>query len=278
MPPDIDLTRGGYGGDDIEEGFKWFTGEHMEYWWHFREVLRPEQQKSDKKHWHRLDGHSLTDDDWKTLIALSMTNYAVYTGISEALAFFEQMSNELYRTTFNASRVFEVRRAWKAMYSSLYGSFTALSNVICMVVGKKTVFKNAAGNRNYDPGDAKEVVQAIPAILKPFGDCQQRLEIRNQLDHYWLIWHGIEQGQFFIDRNFSQKAHLVIDPANDAQVDLDAYEKARYDLTSCASKFNLIYKEMAITGGSLDAYFTHNGWYIDYSEFGEPHNGKRPSP
>lgn len=125
-----------------------------------------------------------------------MTNYAVYTGLVEAVGFYEQLRNELYRTTFASWRVFEVRRAWKAMYSSLYSSFTALSNVICMVVGKKPIFKNTAGNRNYDPGDAKGVVQAIPAILTPFGDCQQRLEIRNQLDHYWLIWHSIEQGPF----------------------------------------------------------------------------------
>ncbi|NUQ05082.1 MAG: hypothetical protein HUU31_14450 [Anaerolineae bacterium] len=277
MPPDIDLTRGGYGGDIVEEMFKPFTAQYMDYWWHFREVLRPGQERGNP-HWHRIDGNSLTDDDWKPLIALSMTNYAVYTGLAEALGFFEQMRNELYRTTFTGWRVFEVRRAWKAMYSSLYSSFTALSNVICMVVGKKPIFKNAAGNRNYDPGDAKGVVQTIPAILTPFGDCQQRLEIRNQLDHYWLIWHGIEQGQFFIDRNFSQKAHLVIDPANDAQVDLDAYKKAQDDLINCASNFNLIYKEMAITGGYLDAYFAHNGWYVEYSDYGKPHNQMRPKP
>ena len=278
MPPDIDLTRGGYGGDDIEEGFKWFTGEHMEYWWHFREVLRPEQQKSDKKHWHRLDGHSLTDDDWKTLIALSMTNYAVYTGISEALAFFEQMSNELYRTTFNASRVFEVRRAWKAMYSSLYGSFTALSNVICMVIGKKTVFKNGLSNRNYDPGDAKSILKAMPSILTPFQDCQHRLEIRNQLDHYWIIWHNIGQGQFYIDGNFTRKAHLVIDPDKEVKINVDAFKKAHDDLMSCAINFNLIYKEMAVTDGYLDRYFEHNKLYVEYSDYGLPHNMKRPQP
>lgn len=277
MPPDIDLAKGGYGGDIVEEMFKPFTAQYMDYWWHFREVLRPGQEKKNP-HWHRVDNNPLTDDDWKPLIALSMTNYAVYTGIAEALGFFEQMMTELRRTTFDGWRLFEVRRSWKAMYSSLYSSFTALSNIICMVVGKKPVFKNASGSRNYDPGDAKGIVETIPIILDPFEACQQRLEIRNQLDHYWLIWHHIAQGQFLIDRNFTRKTHLVLDPHKDAQVDLDAYQKARDDLIGCASDFNLIYKEMAVEGGYLDAYFKYNGWYVEYSDYGPPHNHKRPQP
>jgi hypothetical protein len=245
-------------------------------------VLRSGQKKG-HPYWLRCDGNSLTDNDWEQLIALSMTNYAVYTGLAEAVSFREQMRNELDRTTFDGWRVFEVRRAWKAMYSSLYSSFTALSNVICIVVGKQPVFKsknvkNSNSKRNYDPGDAKSAVQTIPAVLTPFEDCQNRLEIRNQLDHYWLIWHCIEQGQFVIDRNFTRKAHLVIDPAKEAHVDLDAFAKATEDLFTCASNFNRIYKEMAISGGYLDAYLDHHGWYVDYSDFGKPHNGKRPVP
>ena len=277
MTTDIDLTKGGYGGDVVEEMFKPFTAQYMEYYWHFREVLIPKQQKGDTQ-WRRLDGKPLTDDDWKPLIALSMTNYAVYTGMAEALGFYEQMTDELHRTTFEGWRVFEVRRAWKAMYSSLYSSFTALSNVICMVVGRKPVFKNVSGTRNYDPGDANEILKPFPAMLAPFQDSQQRLEIRNQLDHYWLIWHKIVQGQFLIDSNFTQKAHLVIDPKKDAKVDLDAYQKAHDDLLACATNFNLIYKELAITDGHLDTYIEHNKWRIDYSDYGTPHDHERPLP
>jgi hypothetical protein len=274
---DIDFSKGGYGGDDIEEMFKPFTTRYMEYWWHFREVLRPGQEQGNP-HWSRMGGTPLSDEDWRELIGLSMTNYAVYTGMAEAVSFLEQMRFELIRTTHAAGRLFEVRRTWKAFYSSLYGSFTALSNVICMVIGQKKLFKNTSGTRNYDPGDAHSVLQGIPALETAFGNCLARLEIRNQLDHYWIIWHGVAQGRFVIDRNFTRKAYLVIDPRNEAIVDLDALQKAADDLLGCAIDFNTLFEAMAVSGGYLDQYLAANKWHINYLDYGVPHNGKRPVP
>ena len=46
MGTEIDFSKGGYKGDPIEEAFKEFTSDKMEFWWHFRELLRPSHAPS----------------------------------------------------------------------------------------------------------------------------------------------------------------------------------------------------------------------------------------
>jgi len=282
MPPDIDLTRGGYGGDDIEEGFKWFTGEHMEYWWHFREVLRATDRKS-TAHWRMIKGLVMSDDDHRKLIAVSQLNYAVYTGIAEALSFYDDL-----RLNAANGNIFYTRRAWKSLYSSLYGSFNAFCNLVYVIVFNKSPFGDKPTEPwNQTPGmviaQAKKCNKA--SIVDVIERCQDRLQIRNHLDHWWTIWTGfIQDGQtgkldFKLDHNF-KKGYILLEA--ELEVDwskaFDAVQRALDEITGCADDFNSIYKEMARTGGALDKYLTDNAWEIDYSEFGEPHNGKRPSP
>lgn len=276
--PEIDLFQGGYSGDVIEDLYKPFTGLNMEYWWHFREVLRSGQFKG-HPYWRRKDNAPLEESDWENLIALSLTHYAVYTGIAEAIAFFEILSYELNRTTFPPIRLHEVSRNWKAMYSSLYSSFTAFSNVVCIVVGQKDIFKSSNKSRNYDPGDAKAILKSTNelALIQVFESCLTSLEIRNQLDHYWLIYRDIDLGRFNIDEDFKKKGHLVTDRSQ-IKVTINAYEKASVDLMDCMKSFNIIYKAIAKEDGYLDRYLKVKGYAIDYSDYGPPHNGKRPQP
>lgn len=280
MAPEIDLTRGGYGGDVVEETFKPFTATNMEYWWHFREVLLASTDK-DTAYWRRVDGQPMSDDEHRELIALSLTNYAVYTNFADGLAFFEELSFELSRFTAEASRLANVRRAWKAMYSSLYSSLNALSNIVCVVVAHKPRFEIKPSGEvwNYTPRRAHNLMQSrgFNTIAVPLKRCIDRMVIRDQLDHYGLIWHSITRGNFFIDSNFT-KGSIPVSPANEVKIDLNAYEIAHEDLLGCARDFNLVYKELSVTDGYLDKYLQKNGWEIDYSSFGEPHNQKRPLP
>jgi hypothetical protein len=283
MGQDIDFTQGGYGGDAIEETFKPFTQQHMEYWWQFREVLRAPQAKPNPNQncvWWKIGHNSLSDNEWTDLIAISLTHYAVYTNIADAISFFNILGNELNRNVAGGERLIHVRRTWKAIYSSLYSSLTALSNLISVIVTQKprVQFRPNGEAWNYTPRPTRDLVQGrgLNQIADPLKRCIDRMVIRDHLDHYGLMWCSLGQNHFFIDSNIV-KGQVVIDPSS-VKYDLDAIKRAEDDLVGCAQDFNLIYKEMASTGGYLDTYLQSRGWIIDYSDFGPPHNGQRPKP
>jgi hypothetical protein len=278
MDTEIDFTKGGYQGDVVEETFKSFTIPHMPFWWHFREVLRASDRASNL--WKKPDGLPLSDDEQRELVALSLLNYAVYTGMAEAIASFDQMGCELSRTTVPTWRLFEVRRLWKAMYSSLYTSFNALCNIVCVVVGQKSPFGSDPKRVwNYTPKQAHDLVngKGFKELTEPIGRCRERLEIRDHLDHYWTIWHVIIQGYFLIDENFT-KGYVPIHPENEVSTRIDAYDLASKHILGLAQDFNLIYRALAARGGFLDQYLTAKNWAVDYSDYGPPHNGQRPLP
>lgn len=278
MKLEIDFTRGGYRGDVVEETFKGFSAQHMPSWWHFREVLRASHAAS--PWWKKTDGTAISDNEQRELVALSLLHYAVYTGMAEAVAFLEQMGSELSRTTVPGWRLFEVRRVWKAMYSSLYTNFNALSNIVYVVVGQKPVLRKKAGKVwNYSPKDALNLVEGreLKDLLKPLRRCDDRLEIRHHLDHYWLIWHSIVRGKFLLDKNF-KKGYVPIHPEAEVSAEIDAHQLAIEHVLGCATDSDQIYGELATKGGYLDQYVSAKGWKIDYSDYGPPHNGQRPLP
>jgi len=255
-----------------------FTVLHMPFWWHFREVLRASDRAS--QHWKKSDDTPLSDDAQRELVALSLLNYAVYTGIAEAIASFDQIGYELARTMVPTWRLFEVRRLWKALYSSLYTSFNALCNIVCVIVGPRSPFgENPKCIWNYTPKCAYNLVngRAIKELAGPIDRCKDRLEIRDHLDHYWTIWHTISQGTFLLDENFT-KGYVPIHPETEVSTTVDAYQLAREHIVEAAEDFNLIYRESAVKGGYLDQYLSARGWRIDYTDYGPPHNGQRPQP
>lgn len=272
----IDFTKGGYKGDVVEETFKHFSVRYMQFWWHFREVLRAQPAAS--AWWKKQDGTGLSGEEQRELIALSFLNYGVYTGMADAHAFFEQMGFELSRTMLDNWRQVEVGRAWRAMYSSLYRSFNALCNIVCVVVGQKSPFGEKQGEVwNYTPKDALNLINSkgIKEIAEPLGRCSERLKIRNHLDHWWLIWHSMRRGEFLLDSAF-EKGYVPIDPKAEVKLKVDAHKRAHEDVVNSAKDFDLIYRELAIEGGYLDQYLSAKGWKIDYKD--SPHNGQRPLP
>ncbi len=270
MPPDIDFTKGGYGGDPIEEMFKPYTSQHLEYWWQFREVLIAAPDKHNP-FWKRIDGNPLSDEEYRELIAVSLMNYAVYTGLGEALWFHMELKQ------FAPLRdEFAARRCWKALYSSLYSSFTALCYLVYVVVCQKTPFrrKKKSGELwSYGPGETVTAMKAKgkAVICDALEKSMDRLEIRNHLDHYWTIWNGFSNGTFTMDRNF-EKGYIAVDPANDVKTDVDAVKRADEDILYCTQQFDIVYKEMAKQGGHLDDYLKHRGWYVAHP------SGQRPTP
>ena len=307
----IDFSKGGYRGDEVEEDFKPFTTQHMPFWWHFREVLRASDGVS--AHWRTSNGSPLLDDGQRVLVALSLLNYAVYTAMAEALAFLSEMQDELrpvgpagptsgsgfrlldgslstgtcstYKqghpngsVEWAGGQLFQVRKAWKALYSSLYTSFNALSNIVCVLVGKKPVFRGTLTVRNYTPSAALKLVEGDYASLAdPLHRCDRRMEIRHHLDHYWLIWHTISHGKLLFDSDFA-KGRLVLRPGVELALAIDAYQRALEDIQGSARDFNLVYQELAVRNGFLDQYLQSQGWQIDYSDYGLPHGGQRPRP
>ncbi|MFH1252058.1 MAG: hypothetical protein V1715_13305 [bacterium] len=274
----IEFTKGGYKGDMVEETFKPFTTHYMPFWWHFREVLRASDRAS--SHWGKNDGSPLKDNEQKELVAVSLLNYAVYTGLAEGKSFFEQMGSELSRTMVPTWRWFIVKMLWKAMYSSFYTSYNALCNLIYVIVSQKSPFgENPLKTWNYTPKQTINLIdgRGIKELSKPIVRCRDRLEIRDHLDHYWIIWHKIDQGQFLIDKNF-KKGYAPIYPEKEVSATDDAYKLASEHLVGLAEDFNIIYHAISIKGGFLDKYLIDKNWKIDYSDYGRPHNGKRPHP
>jgi len=273
MSGDIDFTQGGYNGGDDENFFKWFTIPHMEYWWYFREVLWASQFVA--PYWQRVDGTMLSDEEQKELIAISMLNYAVQTGLVEALVSFDQMQAELHRIV-SPTRILEVRRLWKATYSSLYTGFNSLCNIVYVLVEQTSVWKKNTPNfvMNYTPNDAiKSVDGKHPNLIEPLRRCNSRLEIRSHLDHYWTIWVNIQHGVFMMDENF-KKGYLAIRP-EDVSTKVDALQRTYEDIIEIAKDCNLVYRELAVLGGFLDQYLAAKGWLVDYTNY-QPHGGQRP--
>lgn len=274
----IDFSKGGYQGDVIEEAFKDFTTIQIPYWWHFREVLRSSDR--DSPYWQRNDGQPLAQEDKKALIVLSQLNYSVYVEIASALSFLEQTKQALILSLPSQQRIFEVRKLWKATYSCLYASFNALSNIIYILIKPAPPFKIRGGKLwNYTPLEALGLVngRGLNSLHKVLGQCNDRLEIRNQLDHYWTIWQYISQGQFLIDENF-KKGYVPLDPFAEVSIKTDAITLTNEHITENVADYNLIYQELSVSGGYLDHYLSTNGWKIEYTDYGPPHNGQRPLP
>lgn len=272
MPPDIDLTRGGYGGEVVEELYKPITSDHLEYWWQFREVLRASHLPHSR--WKRIDGNPLTDPEKEELVALSLTNYAVMAGITEALSFKDQISTALTAEYADQDlRKFDIRKNWKALYSSLYSAVVATSNIIRIVCKQEA----AVTPRNWNLGQAKNYANAHEAqFVQPLSDCEQRLEIRSHLDHYWTIWTKVKKGSFLFDSNFS-KGYVPIDRTS-MNYQVDGLQRANDDILACIDNINAIYKPIATVGGYLDDYLQQRQLAVDYTDFGFPHNGQRPRP
>lgn len=310
--PTIDFTKGGYRGDPVEEAFKPFTAKHLPFWWHFREVLRASDRASG--HWKASDGSALSDAEQRELVAVSLLNYAVYTALAEAISFVQEMEDELglpppveptsgsgfFRVDGTLStgtsstyqqglpvegaeppgrQLFEVRKAWRAAYSSLYTSFNALCNIICVVVGDKPVLKSEQPVWNYTPKNAINLVsgRGLPSLLDPLKQCRNRMEIRDHLDHYWVIWGTIVGGKLLFDKDFS-KGRVPIHPRTEVSADIDAVQRAFDDIEDTAQDFNLVYRQLAVRDGFLDQHLRSKGWQIDYSNYGPPHGGQRPLP
>lgn len=274
----IDFSQGGYGGDAIEEMFKPFSREHIPFWWHFREVLRASHEA--KLHWQNSNGSPLSNDECKELVAISLLNYQVYTCLMEALSFYEQLVHEVNRHNSPASRFFEVRKNWKAAYSSLYSSFTALCNLMMVVVCKQPIYDPQKDYRaNYGPGKTiKFLHKAGHLRLHSIANsCQVLLEVRSHLDHYWVIWQHISQGSFLMDENF-EKGYVVTNPSSTVATSIDAVKRLREEVLAFASAYNEIYIALSEEHGFLDRYLAAKGWKVDYSDFGTPHNGERPKP
>jgi hypothetical protein len=274
MMGDIDFSKGGYQGGFDEELFKFFTQSYMEYWWFFREVLRASDRVA--QYWKYSSGKLLRDDDQKELVGLSLQNYAVHTGIAEALTYFDEMVSELNRI-LSPMRRFEVRRLWKATYSSLYTSFNALCNIVYVLGNQVSVFGKKKGKIwNYTPAEVLDFTRKsnLVNIYTALENVKQSLVIRDHLDHYWTIWVSIDQGQFLMDSNFTAKGHLLLYPEKELQASEDALNRAHKDIIEIASQYNIVYRELCIPGtGLLDNYLQHKNWIIDYSNY-QPHNGR----
>lgn len=272
----IDFSKGGYQGDTVEEMFKGFTEIHMPYYWYFREVLRASDRR--KEHWQKITGGLLTEEETNDLVAISMIMYHVYTCLGEAISFTQTLEYELNKFTFNPTRHFEVKKNWKAAYSSLYTSVTSISNLVLIVEGQKLLYEYYPDGtpKNYSPGNA---VTFFKSRNKLFSDiiknCQDRLEIRNHLDHYWTIWTGIGQGVFKFDKDFS-KGYVVTRPPTGGQSGIDARSKLNEDIVNTAKDLDTLFLELSRPGGSLDKYLNTKGIVIHYSDYGVPHNGQRP--
>lgn len=272
----IDFSKGGYRGDDVEQMFKGFTAIHMPHYWYFREILRASDRR--KEHWQKITGGPVNEEEAKDLVAISMIMYHVYTCLGEAISFTQTLEYELNKFTLNSTRHFEVKKNWKAAYSSLYTSVTSISNLLLIVEGQKLLYEYYPDGtpKNYSPGNA---VTFFKSRSKLFSDiiknCQDRLEIRNHLDHYWTIWTGIGQGVFKFDKDFS-KGYVVTSPPAGGQSGIDARIKLNEDIVNTAKDLDTLFLELWRPGGSLDKYLNTKGIVIDYSDYGAPHNGGRP--
>lgn len=278
---DINFSTG-YKGDIVEEYFKPFSSQYMEYWWHFREILQASDRFS--AIWKTCGNNApLSDEDQQQLIGISMLNYTVYLAVVEALTFYDDMNIELHRF-LSPFRGFIIRKLWKATYSSLYTAFNALSNIVHIVVYKQSVTKiNSKGEISTQTagsivnklrGDADTNLQQLGDLLKK---CQDNLEIRTQLDHFWTMWMRLQQGEFLIDKDY-KKGQIIVYPDVEAQLKDDALKLTYNHIIELVTTFNEIYRDLASKGGYLDKYFDDRNWYVDYGNFGFYDEQRRPLP
>ncbi|VTR91558.1 unnamed protein product [Gemmata massiliana] len=280
MHTPVDLTRGGYKGDTTEEAFKSDTSKALSYWWHFREVLRASHTRN--PNWVRLDGTPLDDEGQQKLVALSLLNYAAYTGFAGAIAARDGLVSMLNGPRESHLRLpFELRRRWKEAYGSLYSSFAALLNLVCilsepsqpLIKGDKVTtynfddrVKNSLTTKGGGLARARIALEQVHACL----------EIRTQLDHYWLIWTELRPEGLFMDGSFGKKGHIPLDGPSSCNVNVVA--RLSQDINATAGNFDSVYRELAVTDGYLDQLFTKNNWQVRYDDYGLPHNGARPRP
>ncbi len=269
----IDFSKGGYKGDEIEEMFEEFTKQHMPHYWYFREVLRANVQQSDW--WKKKSGVPLTEEESKELIIISFLMYHIYTCLGESINFDQMIEDALLKSINNGTRIFEVKKNWKAAYSSLYTSLNAMANLSLILAGNKPIF-DPSKNRpwNYTPNQAIEIFNKLSLNIfsNPIKYCLNRLEIRNHLDHFWTIWIKIDWGEFKFDRDFT-KGHA---PISQPQSWIDAKSKLSEDIINTAKDLDSLFFELSRPNGSLDNYLDNKSIFIDYSDYGVPHNGQRP--
>ena len=270
MGTEIDFTKGGYTADRVEERFKPITSDKMEFWWHFRELLRPSLSPSVL--WR--DGkNQLPDEDQRQLVGLSLVNYHVYTSIAEAITYQKELE-----TAVCGTEIFDVRRLWKAGYSSLYTSFTALSVIVNYVAFQRNFFRKITPHLlNWMPGDAvrEARTRSSPDLLGPLEACERIMAIRHHLDHYWLIWMAGGIKTFKFDTGFSLGR---IPFESEVSCTTDGLKRLRDDIMAIMIGYNAIYRALSISGGYFDRFLAAKGWNIDYSDYGPPHNGTRPKP
>jgi len=279
MTEKLDLTQGGYQGDSIEETFKPFTAEHMSYWWFFREILRPSDGRA-PYHVRKTSGEELSDGEKREFVALSLLGYQVYTNVFEAYTFFQEMV-EHAKQDISAHHDFHATRAWKALYSSLYRSVTAMANTACVVYCQKSPLGHSKRGeiRNYTPRGAINLLRGRGClhVASFLESCEDRLKIRHQLDHYWLIWKTVGKGHFLIDAKYVEKAYVAIDPS-ELDINVNAIGLAYQHILDTVHDFNDIYRDISVEGGPFDQYIESREWVIVYDDYGPPHNGKRPVP
>ena len=96
----------------------------------------------------------MPDADQRELVGLGLEHYHLYTASGEALTYHEELKNVISRNEFSAKKTFDVRRMWKAVYSSLYTSFTAMSIVVNYVAFQRSFFKKTTPHvMNWMPGN-----------------------------------------------------------------------------------------------------------------------------
>jgi hypothetical protein len=240
-------------------------------------VLRASDRR--KEHWQKITGGPVTEEEAKDLIAISMIMYHIYTCLGEAISFTQTLEYELNKFSFNPTRQFEVKKNWKAAYSSIYTSLNAMCNLSMVIAGNQSVFKreNGVDVWNYTPKDVIKDLNKKSFYLfsSTIQNCLNRLEIRNHLDHYWTIWTEIRQGAFKFDKDFS-KGYVVTSPPTEGKSGIDGRIRLNEDIINTAKDFDTLFLELSRLGGSLDKYLNTKGIIIDYSDYGAPHDGQRP--
>ncbi|MCA0456968.1 MAG: hypothetical protein LCI00_23555 [Chloroflexi bacterium] len=269
----IDFSKGGYKGGEDEEYFKWFTIPEMPYYWYFREILRASDKPSDN--WQYQDGTKLSEEHQKELIALSLLNYAVHTGIAESLLFFDEILLEVNKEV-TQNRIMNTRRYWKAAYSSLYTSYNSICNILYVILNCGSFFfKSKSGDVvTYGLNKIKDSKNAPPQIIDTLKRCNSYLKIRSQMDHYWTIPLDIQRNKFVMFSPFV-KGDIVLNMSPSSSNGIDGREQLEKDIHGIAKELNSIYEQITTGNNYFDKYLGRKDWKIDYSNF-QPHYG-RPS-
>lgn len=271
----LDLQKGFYHGDVIEESFKHFTFSCMPHWWHFREIIYATPKESD--HWKKDDGSRLPDDEQRNLVSLSLAHYAVYTGIAESVSFVKQVEHQLRQPQPD---VFEIRKAFKAAFSSLYSGFNAHSNVVYNVMSPLV-----AGHVSKWGALPSTVIKFLEkngfnSLARNLKRCNNSLEMRHHLDHYWTLWIRIEasssgQGLLLLDKEF-EKGYA---PLREKRIhpETNGINYAYKHIITIANLFNSNYKFLSVRKGYFEKFLIARHIKVDYSGLGY-YKGKRPKP